>query len=82
MNSRNITGSLLFNELDFTASRSGGPGGQNVNKVETMVMGYWHVVSSTLVTEQQKALLLEKGVKDDALKAAAYWRQDGSVDDE
>jgi len=41
----------------------------------------WIALEKTL-TRQAKALLLEKGVKDDALKAAAYWRQDGSADDE
>ncbi|MFK4231854.1 siderophore-interacting protein [Pseudomonas guariconensis] len=41
----------------------------------------WVALEKTL-TRQAKALLLEKGVKDDALKAAAYWRQDGSADDE
>lgn len=40
----------------------------------------WVALEKTL-TRQTKALLLEKGVKDDALKAAAYWRQDGSADD-
>lgn len=40
----------------------------------------WVALEKTL-TRQAKALLLEKGVKDDALKAAAYWRQDGSADD-
>ncbi|MDR0212161.1 MAG: siderophore-interacting protein [Pseudomonas putida] len=41
----------------------------------------WVALEKTL-TRQAKALLLNKGVKDDALKAAAYWRQDGSADDE
>lgn len=41
----------------------------------------WVALEKTL-TRQAKALLLEKGVKDDALKAAAYWRLDGSADDE
>lgn len=44
----------LSGELLFQTSRSGGKGGQNVNKVETRVEVRWHVASSQLLGQEQK----------------------------
>jgi ribosome-associated protein len=47
-------------EIQFRTARSGGKGGQNVNKVETMVEGRWHVDSSVRVTPEQKLLIHQR----------------------
>ena len=50
----------IIKEIVFRAARSGGKGGQNVNKVETMVEGYFSVRDSAFFTADQKALLEQK----------------------
>jgi ribosome-associated protein len=47
-------------ELQFQTSRSSGPGGQNVNKVESRVELRFSIPASQLLTDEQKTTLLQK----------------------
>jgi ribosome-associated protein len=55
-----INPEILHPELLFQTARSGGKGGQNVNKVETKVELRFDVANSLLLSEEAKAVLLEK----------------------
>ncbi len=47
-------------EVSFVTSRSGGPGGQNVNKLETRVTLRFELAASASLTDEQKDRLRER----------------------
>ncbi|VAW27107.1 Hypothetical protein YaeJ with similarity to translation release factor [hydrothermal vent metagenome] len=55
-----ITSADILSELEFSFSKSSGPGGQHVNKVNTKVGLRWNIANSGVITEEQKLFLSEK----------------------
>ena len=47
-------------EVDYRATRSGGPGGQHVNTSSTRIELTWNVATSSALTEEERRRILEK----------------------
>ena len=52
--------SIPMSEIEFRTSRSSGPGGQNVNKLETRVELLFDVARSSSLTDEQRGLLFSR----------------------
>ena len=50
----------IISEVIFTATRSRGPGGQNVNKVNSQVQLRFNIINSEMLTKNEKSVLLYK----------------------
>ncbi len=55
-----ITKEEIIKELSFTFSRSAGPGGQNVNKVNSKVMLQWNVIASNAISDNERQVIFSK----------------------
>src|SRR3954454_22002228 len=51
---------LPLAELEYSASRSGGPGGQHVNTSSTRIELWWDVANSPSLSPEQRELLLQR----------------------
>jgi len=60
MTTEEIKGRIRPEEMKFTTSRSGGPGGQNVNKVNTKVELRFRIAESIFLSDAEKAKILAK----------------------
>jgi ribosome-associated protein len=60
MNVEELKSRNFESEFVFSASRSGGPGGQNVNKVSTKVELRFNITQTLLLSDSEKILIFKK----------------------
>src|SRR5687767_1888003 len=63
MMKRKLSKEQFSNEIDFVTARSSGPGGQNVNKVNSKVTLKFNVAQSAVLNDEEKQVLLSKLAK-------------------
>ncbi len=56
----NIINRDFSKEFKFSASRSGGPGGQNVNKVSSKIELRFNINESCVLTDEEKEIIIDK----------------------
>ena len=56
----NIDADFLYKELKFKTSRSGGAGGQHVNKVNSKVSIQFDVYNSKILSDEEKQLIIKR----------------------
>lgn len=57
---KKIKSRLFDSEFEIQASRSSGPGGQNVNKVNSKIQLFFDVNNSQILSEEEKIILHSK----------------------
>lgn len=57
---KTITAASIGKELIFTASRSDGPGGQNVNKVNSKITVKFDVLNSAVLSDDEKEIITKR----------------------
>lgn len=50
---------IPFHEIEITASRSGGSGGQHVNKTDTKITIRWNIKQTSILNEEEKIRILQ-----------------------
>jgi ribosome-associated protein len=78
---------LPLTEFEFTFARSGGPGGQNVNKVNSKAILRWRVVDNQTLPEDVRGRFLQRYSNrlttdgDLVLSSQKYRDQPGNIQD-